>query len=400
MLRASGYGRLCVMNSPADPIAAVTHPDPYPYYSLLVAERPMAFDSALGCWVATSATACAAALASERCRVRPVAEPVPPALAGLAAGSMWSRWARMTDGPGHLLVKRALAATLADSGSRIEAHAGRAARALLEGSALEGGARIDHFLARLSSHALAPVLGFDEARCFEVAEAVIDLVRGTAPEASPEALARGEVAARELGDRVRGFASRSRPGDGACAAALAHRLEREGLEDGEVAIANAIALLWQATDATAGWIGNSMVALARHTELRSAVMRDRRLLDPLLAEVLRWDPPVQNTRRFVATAGPVAGAELAAHDTVLVVLAAANRDPRLNADPARFDVSREARRSLTFGHGPHACPGDVAAAAIARAGVNALLDEPNDWDRMAVVRYRPSRNVRVPEFAG
>jgi len=45
------------MLAPSDPIAAVTHPDPYPYYANLVAERPLYRDESLGLWVAAGAAA-------------------------------------------------------------------------------------------------------------------------------------------------------------------------------------------------------------------------------------------------------------------------------------------------------------------------------------------------------
>lgn len=78
-----------------DPIAAATHPDPYPYYARLVAERPFHRDPVLGLWVASSAAAVTAVLTNPACRVRPRAEPIPPALLGTpAAGSSPSAWAR------------------------------------------------------------------------------------------------------------------------------------------------------------------------------------------------------------------------------------------------------------------------------------------------------------------
>jgi len=58
---------------------------------------------------------------------------------------------------------------------------------------------------------------------------------------------------------------------------------------------------------------------------------------------------------------------------VLVVLAAANRDPAANPEPARFDPLRRDRQAFTFGVGPHACPGEAMATAIAEAGVERLL---------------------------
>ena len=70
------------MTGPRDPLAAATHPDPYPYYADLVARRPLYRDDGLGLWIAASAAAVTAVLTSEHCRVRPAAEPVPGALVG------------------------------------------------------------------------------------------------------------------------------------------------------------------------------------------------------------------------------------------------------------------------------------------------------------------------------
>jgi hypothetical protein len=97
---------------PQHPIAAVTHPDPYPYYAELVVHRPVYRDEGLGLWVVSSAEAVSATLTSELCRVRPPAEPVPRALLGSPAGDIFRRLVRMTDGPDHHAFKPVLASTL------------------------------------------------------------------------------------------------------------------------------------------------------------------------------------------------------------------------------------------------------------------------------------------------
>src|SRR5262249_12744161 len=62
-----------ILPPPRDPVSAVTHPDPYPYYAELVAARPFYKDELQGYWVASSAEAVTAALMSDRLRVRPPA---------------------------------------------------------------------------------------------------------------------------------------------------------------------------------------------------------------------------------------------------------------------------------------------------------------------------------------
>src|SRR5215216_6079643 len=95
-----------------DPIAAVTHADPYPYYAELVARRPLHRHERLGLWIAASAEAVTAALTETRCRVRPAAEPVPEALVGSPAGEVFQRLVRQNDDARHASLKPAITATL------------------------------------------------------------------------------------------------------------------------------------------------------------------------------------------------------------------------------------------------------------------------------------------------
>ncbi len=128
---------------------------------------------------------------------------------------------------------------------------------------------------------------------------------------------------------------------------------------------NMLGLLVQSCDATAGLIGNTLLANG-----------------PSVEEVLRLDSPVQNTRRYVAEDGVVAGIPMRRGDAILAILAAANRDPHANG------------QIFTFGLGPHACPGQRVAIAIAEAGVAELR-----WRGVRIprpVRYRESLNARIP----
>jgi cytochrome P450 len=99
--------------------------------------------------------------------------------------------------------------------------------------------------------------------------------------------------------------------------------------------------------------------------------------------------------RLAGVDGVVAGQSMREGDAILVVLAAANRDPAANPHPDRFDPDRAAPRSFTFGLGPHACVGEALAVAIARAGVARLLTAGVDVQGLDVT-YRPSPNTRVP----
>jgi cytochrome P450 len=377
---------------PPDPIAAVTHPDPYPYYAELVACRPLYRDETLGLWVASSAAAVSAALASDACRVRPPAEPVPGTLLGSPAADLFRRLVRMNDGAHHDALKRALAAAL---------HSTRAAQVLGLGRTwayeLLGGRQPQDAAFHLSVYVIASLLGVPEDRLHQTALWIGDVVRCLAPASTPAQIDAGKLAAGHLLALFRSLLRASRAETaGSLLATLAEQAKSMDCEDEEAIAANGIGLLSQAYEAAAGLIGNTLVTLATHPEVRAQVGADAGLLPSVLQEVLRCDPPVQNTRRFLGQDGVVAGQPMQAGDAVLVVLAAANRDPAANPYPERFDPRRNIRRLFTFGAGIHACPGDTLAVLIAQAGIEVLLASQHDLESLITpVTYRPSANVRI-----
>jgi len=162
-------------------------------------------------------------------------------------------------------------------------------------------------------------------------------------------------------------------------ASLSREARARGIDEAAV-VKNAVGLLFQSYDATAALIGNALRACAtqRVTAVDAA----------FVTEVARHDSPVANTRRY------------GEDRTILVVLAAANRDPEVNAEPERFDPSRAAPRSYTFGTGSHACPAAQMAVTIATAAVTELLRAGLDPRELVLTGYRGSPNIRNPILAG
>lgn len=383
----------------SDPIAAVTHPDPYPYYADLVAHQPIYRDETLGLWVASSAAAVSAVLASDICLVRPPAEPVPRALLGSPAANLFRRLVRMNDGAQHDALKQAVsAATRAIEPAQVIEQGCAWARVLLDGDQPQTAARrFQDFAFHLPVYVIASLLGVPQDRLHQTALWVGDFVRCLAPASSTAQIEAGKLAAGHLLDLFRALLRTRQPETArSLLTMLAEQAKSIGCEDEEAIIANGIGFLSQAYEATAGLIGNTLVALAAQREARAQVAAAPDLLPAVIEEVLRYDPPVQNTRRFLARSGSVAGQDMQAGDAVLVVLAAANRDPSVNPQPERFDATRTDRRIFTFGAGTHACPGDRLALLIAQAGIERLLAARLDLESLSqTVTYRPSANTRV-----
>jgi cytochrome P450 len=383
---------------PDTPLAAVSHPNPYPYYAGLVKERPFYRDEAVGAWVASSATAVTAVLLCDATRVRPAAEPVPAALGGSASAALFGRLVRMTDGPAHPPLKGALVRTL---GFLEEKHLAALARASAETLAEKNlqpatPRGLEAFAFGLSVHVLSCLLGLPEAQQGAVQEATEAYLAGLLPSPSPACLGRGARGAEVLLELAGAARAAARPSS--LLGSFKEEAAGEGVRQDDVLTANAAGLLTQAYEATAGLIGNTVLALGARPELAQALRRAPAGLGDVLWEVLRYDAPVQNTRRFVAREVRVCGQRLKAGDTVLVVLAAANRDAEANGEPETFEPARVARRTFTFGLGRHLCPGQALTLAMARAGVEQLLHSGLDFRELRAVGYRPSLNVRVPRF--
>ena len=395
MSDASGATR-----EPIDPIAAVTHPDPYPYYARLVAERPLHRDDSLGLWIASSGAAVTAVLESPACRVRPRAEPVPSDLVGSPAATIFRRLVRMIDGPEHDTRKRAIAAALDGlDDARIVGESERCvARLLGDGETATHAEGLTALAFAASTDVLASLLGFSREALPDVSRRVGEVVRCLFPGGTADEIELGKRAADPLRQAIASLLQHPADED-TLLARLSAEARRVGCDDREGGVANAIGLLAQAYDATAGLVGSTLLAFARERDLHARVTSTPGLLRSVVDEVLRHDAPVQNTRRFVAEPVEIEGRELRPGDVVLVVLAAANRDPAANPDPDRFDPARHERRLFGFGTGPHACPGRRIATAIASAVVARLLAGgvvPCRLDPHA--GHRPSANCRIPRL--
>jgi cytochrome P450 len=75
----------------------------------------------------------------------------------------------------------------------------------------------------------------------------------------------------------------------------------------------------------------------------------------------------------------LAGVDIPAGGTVMLVPGACNRDPRVFESPDEFDIDRaNARQHIGFGHGIHTCAGAPLARAEGRVTVNRFLDRTRD----------------------
>lgn len=369
-----------------DPITAATHADPYPFYASLRANGGLSFDPHLQLWIASSAAAVCAVLHHPDCHVRPAHEPVPKAIADGPAGRVFGHLMRMNEGARQRCPRRAIA-------PKLQGIDPRQVEALVNARLRKNGAEGVH-RAQFSGPVavVAQWLGFNPTDSQWVSELTGDFVACLSPLSQPTQLQAAHRASEQL---ARLFQARIAAQDSPSLNDIC-----QGFEDADPdsRIANLIGLLSQTYEATAGLIGNALLALIRDHDLRQALRDDPAQVGPLLAEIQRFDPAVQNTRRFVAAPCEILGTALNRGEAVLVLLASANRDPQLNPQPDVLLLDRPNRRSFGFGSGRHECPGQNLAMDIARATLVALLENEPRLDRLAW-RYRPSVNGRIALFS-
>jgi cytochrome P450 len=166
---------------------------------------------------------------------------------------------------------------------------------------------------------------------------------------------------------------RKSPGDDLISL-LIHAEEEEGILAPEEVVGFASLLLFAGSETTTNLIGNAVLALLGHPELRERVDADRTLIPALLEETLRWDSPIQLVMRLVTEDTELAGVALPRHSMALALLASANRDDAQFPDADSFDVDRNAQGHLGFGHGHHFCLGAALARLQARLALEAIFE--------------------------
>lgn len=201
-----------------------------------------------------------------------------------------------------------------------------------------------------------------------------DLLGATVIE-RPDLVEKAAIAEQEMHDYLTGLIAekRQRPAEDFISRLVTAHADNDSLSRNEM-ISTCILLLAAGHETTTRLIGNGLYTLITHPEAFDKLRRDRSLMDNAIEEMLRFEPPVQITLRFVAEDHDFHGARLKRGQMVLVNLAAANRDPRVFEDPEVFDITRTPVSHVSFGYGIHLCLGLALARLEARLAFNALLD--------------------------
>ena len=132
-------------------------------------------------------------------------------------------------------------------------------------------------------------------------------------------------------------------------------------------------------ETTVRLLGAALQTMGERPDIQAQLRKDRSLIPNFIEESLRIESPVKGDFRMNRVPVNVGGVDLPAGTTVMIVQAAANRDPRRFEDPTTFDPARKnARQHISFGRGIHSCPGAPLARAETRVAIERLLDRTSD----------------------
>lgn len=364
-----------------DPFAPGFTDDPYPEYERLRAAGA-AYEHPLGFWVVPRY-----AEASELLRGSLSVEErnVVGVMADLNAAMFGERERRFTglsmldrDPPGHTRLRKLVSKAFTPRViAALEPEITRLVEELLD--SMSGTVDLIEALAfPLPFAVISEMMGLpDGAEHLRMRELTGTIVRSLEPVSDPELAARIMAADTELrqlcGDIV-GWKRRN-PGDDLLTALIRAEDDGDVLDDDELVAQ--VALLYVAGhETTVNLIGNGVLALLRNPEQLDLLRRTPELAGNAVEELLRYDSPVQNSRRITLAPYDVDGRTIPAGSFVLAGLGSANRDERHwgpDADRLRLDRP-DARGHLSFGAGVHHCLGASLARLEGRIALQRLVE--------------------------
>ena len=188
---------------------------------------------------------------------------------------------------------------------------------------------------------------------------------------------------------------RKEPGDDLLTALIAAEEHGDVLSDNEL-VEQVVLLYIAGHETTVNLIGNGVLALLRNRDQMRRLQGDRALIPGAIEEFLRYDSPVQMSRRITLTDLEIDGRTIEKGAFCALVLASANRDrARFGDDADALDVARpDAHQHLSFGGGAHYCLGAALARVEGQVAIGSLIERFPDFEMSGEPTYNGRLNLR------
>ncbi len=186
---------------------------------------------------------------------------------------------------------------------------------------------------------------------------------------------------------------RSHPGEDLMSRLIAVEESGDQLTEDEI-VATCSLLLIAGHETTVNLIANAVLAMLRNPGQWAALGADGDRAPAVIEETLRYDPPVQLVGRIAANDMVIGEVNVVKGDTMILLLAAAHRDPAEFERPDVFDPDRKPFRHLGFGRGAHFCLGAPLARLEASVALSAVTARFPDARPVGEPQYKPNVTLR------
>lgn len=368
-----------IVFNPFDPVWKA---DPYPFYRRLREEAPIGQVPGVGSWYVARFADCEALLKDRRVGsdtrksdfYRKLAEQRP---IRLAEDATERRSFLFLDPPEHTRLRGLVAGAFTPRVlARLVPAVERLVGELLDAAVARGRFDVVEDLAYpLAFSTISEILGIpheDQGR-FRAWSNEMAGSNDPTMNPSPEVVERQGRAYRETMDYLRALVAerRARPRDDVVSNLAA--AERDGQLSEDEILSSITLLVASGHESTVSLIGNAVHALLTHPDQLAQLQASPELATNAIEETLRWDAPVQMTRRVAHEEIELGGRVIAKGFPITLVLGAANRDEAANPDGERFDIRRDPVRHLAFGMGPHFCLGTHLARVEGSVALTAMI---------------------------
>ncbi len=286
----------------------------------------------------------------------------------------------MLDDPDHARIRQPLAQALYARVAKFRPQVERVVREALADIDPSGPFDLMRgFCVRVPIDVIASILGVDHDRLDEFRDWSEGNIQGLNPYRTPEQTAHMERASEALGAYFAEIlaARRSAPRDDLISDMVRLQADGAALTDGEL-LNNLGALLIGGNLTTTDLIGNAVRLLLLNPGELAKLKADPGLINQVVEETLRFEPPVDSTARVASADIEMGGVPVKATQSLIFHLRAANRDPAAFDEPDRFDVSAKRRPHVAFGGGAHICIGAPLARLEAQVALLRLFERfPN-----------------------
>lgn len=360
--------------------------DPYPFYEARRRDGDVVWDNAAQGWLVLGYDAARQVLGGSGWTSDPLANPVARASMTMMAPEFAKASMLFTDGADHDRLRGAVRdafnrSTISGLTEGVETIAAEVIAQVPTGEPFD-------FMSRIALPLPIAVVGewldLDPAHAASLRELSPSIIRMLGTLADPLEVAEGFGAAAALMAEFLPLAAdrRAHPGDDLLSfIATAPELSLEDV------VVTAILIAVAGHETTANLLGAGLIRLVNeHVDTVDGAV---------ITELLRLDGPVQSTVRTATENHTVAGVDIAAGDSVVVVVAAANRDPAVFDGPDRFRLGRTGPAPVAFGYGAHYCLGSALAQLELTVALREVLA------RQPVIRgevtWRDTPAIRGPQ---